>query len=82
VLPETEETEAESVASRIRHVMEMDPEKPPLSASIGISVYRGHGERIEKLLSEADAHLYQEKAKRGRRTATVSRRRHPRPGSL
>jgi len=81
VLPETEETEAESVASRIRHVMEMDPEKPPLSASIGISVYRGHGERIEKLLSEADAHLYQEKAKRGRRTAAVSRRRHPRPGS-
>src|SRR6201997_3119755 len=82
VLPEPEETEAESVASRIRHVMEMDPEKPPLSASIGISVYRGHGERIEKLLSEADAHLYQEKAKRGRRAATVSRRRHPRPGAV
>ena len=83
VLPETEETEAESVASRIRHVMEMDPEMPPLSASIGISVYRGHGERIEKLLSDADAQLYQEKAKRGRRaTAAPRRRHHPRPGTV
>jgi diguanylate cyclase (GGDEF)-like protein len=82
VLPESEETQAESVASRIRHVMEIDPEKPTLSASIGISVYRGDGERIEKLLSEADAHLYQEKSKRSRRTAaSVSRRRHPRPGA-
>src|SRR6266704_910305 len=81
VLPESEETEAESVAGRIRHVMEMDLEKPPLSASIGISVYRGHGERIEKLLSDADAHLYQEKSKRGRRTAAATRRRHPKPGT-
>jgi GGDEF domain-containing protein len=61
--------------------MEMDPEKPPLSASIGISVYRGHGERIEKLLSDADAHLYQEKSKRGRRAAAASRRQ-PRPGAV
>src|SRR5436853_5952700 len=82
VLPESEETEAESVAGRIRHVMEMDPEKPPLSASIGISVYRGHGERIEKLLSYADSHLYQEKAKRGRRAAAATRRRHPKPGTV
>jgi diguanylate cyclase (GGDEF)-like protein len=82
VLPESEETEAESVAGRIRHVMEMDPEKPALSASIGVSVYRGHGERIEKLLSDADAHLYQEKSKRGRRAAAASRRRQPRPGAV
>jgi diguanylate cyclase (GGDEF)-like protein len=82
VLPETEETDAESVAGRIRHVMEIDPEKPPLSASIGISVYRGHGERIEKLLSDADAQLYKEKSKRGRRTATATRRKQPtRPGA-
>jgi len=81
VLPETEETEAESVATRIHHVMEIDPEMPALSASIGISVYRGHGERIEKLLSDADAQLYKEKSRRGRRTANVARRRHSRPGS-
>ena len=80
VLPESEENEAESVAGRIKHVMEIDPEQPPISASIGISIYRGHGERIEKLLSEADAQLYKEKAKRGGRIpAPVVRRRNPRP---
>ena len=72
VLPESEETEAESVAGRIRHVMEMDPEKPVLSASIGISVYRGDGARIEKLLSDADAHLYREKSKRTRRASSAA----------
>jgi diguanylate cyclase (GGDEF)-like protein len=83
VLPEAEETEAESVSGRIRHVMEMDPEKPVLSTSIGISIYRGNGERIEKLLSDADAHLYQEKAKRSRRVAhAIARRRAPKPGSV
>src|SRR5262249_8336813 len=84
VLPESEEIEAESVAERIRHVMEIDPEKPSLSASIGISVYRADGGRVEKLLSEADAHLYQEKAKRSQRSGGGSggprRQRIPRPG--
>ena len=85
VLPESDENEAESVAGRIRHVMEMDPEKPPLSASIGISVYRGEGGRVEKLLSDADARLYQEKSKRGSRRSSgggtgLARRRVPRPG--
>jgi diguanylate cyclase (GGDEF)-like protein len=83
VLPESEETEAESVAGRIRHVMEMDPEKPALSASIGISVYRGSGGRIEKLLSEADAQLYKEKSKRGRRASAggLARSPVPQPGT-
>src|SRR5215469_16206779 len=84
VLPESEETEAESVAGRIRHVMEMDPEKPALSASIGVSVYRGGGMRIEKLLSDADERLYQEKSKRGRRAHSggVARRRVTRPRTV
>jgi diguanylate cyclase (GGDEF)-like protein len=64
VLPETEEEEARRVAGRIREVMANDEEKPHLSASIGISVYRGDGERIEKLLSEADRNLYKEKSRR------------------
>jgi len=67
VLPETEEEEARKVADRIREVMAQDAEKPPLSASIGISIYRGSGERTEKLISEADAKLYEEKARRGHR---------------
>jgi diguanylate cyclase (GGDEF)-like protein len=75
VLPETQEEEARRVAGRIREVMANDDEQPPLSASIGISVYRGNGERIEKLLSEADRDLYSEKARRGRRAVVAS---HPR----
>jgi diguanylate cyclase (GGDEF)-like protein len=66
VLPETQEEEAKRVAGRIRNLMAEDQEKPPLSASIGIAICRGGGERIEKLLSEADEHLYAEKARRGK----------------
>ena len=67
VLPETLHEEAARVANRIRAVMAGDSETPQLSASIGISIYNGHGERIEKLLSDADAQLYFEKARRGKR---------------
>jgi len=78
VLPESKEDDAHRVANRIREVLANDDEQPPLSASIGISVYRGNGERIEKLLSEADQDLYADKAKRGRRvTAYNPRRRTP-----
>src|SRR5216684_2398269 len=80
VLPETEQDEAERVVQRIHTVMAEDKEQPPLSASIGISIYRGDGERIERLLSEADEHLYAEKAKRNRKLAPAPppRRRTPR----
>ncbi|HEX7696338.1 MAG TPA: GGDEF domain-containing protein [Candidatus Acidoferrum sp.] len=72
ILPESQEDEAHRVANRIREVLASDDEQPPISASIGISIYRGDGERIEKLLSEADQDLYAEKAKRGRRAAAAS----------
>jgi diguanylate cyclase (GGDEF)-like protein len=78
VLPESKEDDAHRVANRIREVLASDEEQPALSASIGISVYRGDGERIEQLLSEADQDLYAEKAKRGRRApASNPRRRTP-----
>jgi diguanylate cyclase (GGDEF)-like protein len=67
VLPESQEDEARRVADRIREVLASDDEPPRLSASIGIAIYRGDGERIEKLLSEADQDLYAEKAKRAKR---------------
>ena len=67
MLPETQLEEASRAANRIREVSADDLETPPLSASIGISIYRGGGERIEKLLSDADAQLYLEKARRGKR---------------
>jgi diguanylate cyclase (GGDEF)-like protein len=76
VLPESTQDDAHRVATRIREVLASDDEQPSLSASIGISVYRGDGERIEKLLSEADQNLYAEKAKRGRRAAASNPRRH------
>ena len=79
VLPESGDDEARRVVDRIRLVMANDDEPPRLSASMGIAVYRGDGERIEKLLSEADQQLYAEKAKRARRTPEVTypRRRTP-----
>jgi diguanylate cyclase (GGDEF)-like protein len=70
VLPETSHQEAERVANRIRAVMASDLEQPQLSASIGIAIYNGNGERIEKLLSDADAQLYFEKARRAKRHPT------------
>jgi len=72
VLPESEQEEADRVAQRIHAVMAQDQEQPPLSASIGISVYRGEGERIERLIHDADEHLYAEKAKRNRRAAAAA----------
>ena len=79
VLPESQDEEARLVANRIREVMANDDEPPRLSASIGIAIYRGGGERIETLLSEADKDLYVEKAKRGKRisSALLPRRRTP-----
>jgi len=79
VLPETEEKEAQRVADRIRDVMANDTEPPPISVSIGISLYRGDGERIEKLLAEADERLYAEKARRKQRSLPLPqpRRRTP-----
>jgi len=81
VLPESQEDEAHRVADRIRDVLASDTEPPVLTASIGISTYRGDGERIEKLLSEADHDLYAEKARRIRRAAAaLNPRRHtPKP---
>jgi diguanylate cyclase (GGDEF)-like protein len=79
VLPESHEAEAHRVANRIREVLANESEQPPLSASIGISIYRGDGERIEKLLSEADKNLYAEKAKRGTRAPVAPLPRRPKP---
>src|SRR5580692_8253766 len=78
VLPEAREEEAERVAARIRETLAADQEHPPLSASIGASVYHGEGERVENLLKEADQNLYVEKAKRkesAARASDASRRR-------
>lgn len=61
VLPEAQERHAHQVAQRIQEVMRRDPEQPVISASIGVSMYKGDNGRIEKLLSDADRDLYVQK---------------------
>jgi diguanylate cyclase (GGDEF)-like protein len=74
VLPEAREKEAQLVALRLQEVMRHDPEEPVISASIGVSTYRGDSGRIETLLSEADLDLYSQKSSRQKHaTATNSR---------
>jgi len=41
VLPEARDDEAQRVAQRIRETLVADQEQPPISASIGISIYQG-----------------------------------------
>jgi diguanylate cyclase (GGDEF)-like protein len=81
VLPEAREAEAQRVATRIRETLAADQEEPPISASIGVSIYHGEGERVEKLLAEADQNLYEEKARRkGTPRATDTSRRRLKKG--
>ena len=79
VLPEAREEEAQRVAARIHETLLTDQEEPPISVSIGTSVYHGEGERVEKLLKEADQNLYEEKARRKSppKLSDGSRRRTP-----
>jgi len=79
VLPEAREEEAQRVAARIHETLAADQEEPTISVSIGTSVYHGEGERVEKLLKEADQNLYEEKARRktSARFTDGSRRRTP-----
>jgi diguanylate cyclase (GGDEF)-like protein len=79
VLPEAREEEAQRVVARIHETLSADQEEPPVSVSIGVSVYHGEGERVERLLKEADRNLYEEKARRKNSTRFVnsSRRRTP-----
>ena len=77
VLPEAREEEAQRVATRIQETLTNDQEEPAISVSIGTSVYQGEGERVEKLLREADQNLYEEKARRKgiSRITDISRRK-------
>jgi len=81
VLPEARDEEAQRVSQRIEETLAADQEEPPISVSIGVSVYHGEGERVEKLLKEADHNLYQEKSRRkgtARPNESTRRRTHKR----
>jgi diguanylate cyclase (GGDEF)-like protein len=68
VLPETSEVGARQLASRLARRLQVDPEQPQLSVSMGLAVYPRDGATAELLLSAADRGLYEAKTIRGARS--------------
>jgi diguanylate cyclase (GGDEF)-like protein/PAS domain S-box-containing protein len=58
VLPETKEDAANFVARRICESIAKDGGEPKISVSVGVAVYPADGEKIDALLSSADASMY------------------------
>lgn len=58
VLPETGRVPANLVAERICESLASDGKEPKLSVSIGVAMYPEDGEKVDSLLSAADAALY------------------------
>jgi len=67
LLPETSESAARRVASRIKQHLEAGTEKPKLTASIGVATHPASGTSVQHLLESADQELYAQKAARGRK---------------
>jgi diguanylate cyclase (GGDEF)-like protein len=61
ILPESGEQEATQAAQRICDGLVNDGQSPPISVSVGVSVYPADGTSIEKLLGAADRALYRMK---------------------
>jgi diguanylate cyclase (GGDEF)-like protein/PAS domain S-box-containing protein len=70
VMPETDEAQANLVAQRVCESLANDGREPKLSASIGVAIYPKDGEKVETLLSAADAALYLMKVTRGTKRGT------------
>ncbi len=63
ILPESSEQEATQAAQRICDALVNDGQSPPISVSVGVSVYPADGTSIEKLLGAADRALYRMKGR-------------------
>ena len=63
VLPESGEQDAIQAAARICERLESDGQQPPITVSVGVSVYPKDGTSIEKLLGAADRALYRMKGR-------------------
>jgi diguanylate cyclase (GGDEF)-like protein/PAS domain S-box-containing protein len=63
VLPETGREAASLVARRVCESLAGDGKEPELSVSVGVAIFPKDGERVDLLLSAADAALYAMKAK-------------------
>lgn len=66
VLPEIGLEEANRVAARICERLASDGQTPPVTVSVGVSLYPGDGVTIEKLFSAADRALYRMKRREDR----------------
>ncbi len=64
VLPETNADAANFVARRICESIANDGGNPRISVSVGVAIYPADGERIDSLLSSADATMYLMKNRR------------------
>jgi diguanylate cyclase (GGDEF)-like protein len=76
LLPNTPIEQAEAVAEKVRHLFESSPvenESAPiaLSASIGVARWRNSADDISRLLSRADAALFQAKVQGRNRVVTA-----------
>ena len=71
ILPESGRPEAERAAKRICERLAYDGQKPPITVSVGVSVYPSDGTNIEKLLGAADISLYKMKGNRGESKARM-----------
>jgi diguanylate cyclase (GGDEF)-like protein len=69
VLPETDATEAASVAVRVSERLSRDPEDPRLTISHGLAEYPRDASTPEGLLARADEALYEMKRARADRSA-------------
>jgi diguanylate cyclase (GGDEF)-like protein len=74
LLPETGETAARRVASRIKRHLENSTEEPRLSVSVGVATHPPNGTSAQHLLESADQELYAQKAGRERKTNSSARR--------
>jgi diguanylate cyclase (GGDEF)-like protein len=61
ILPESSEQDAKQAAQRICDALVNDGQSPPVTVSVGVSVYPADGTSIEKLLGAADRALYRMK---------------------
>jgi diguanylate cyclase (GGDEF)-like protein len=72
LLPETGDTAARRVASRIKRHLENSTEEPKLTVSIGVATHPPSGTSVQHLLESADQELYAQKAGRGRKVNSNS----------
>lgn len=73
LLPETGETAARRVASRIKRHLENSTEEPKLTVSVGVATHPPSGASVQHLLESADQELYAQKASRGRKVHSGDR---------